>query len=584
MKKINYIVLFIGVTLLLVSPLSTQEKTTQEISAGETGEKDPGRFLKVEKPAAVPGEIKTGFDTIRAKDCRILLDYLASDVMEGRETGENGYRAAAEFAATMLKLWRIEPGGDIIRKKERSFFQEVPIKEILKTKSEITLQFRDGGMTGKKIFSPEFHYRYRVKESGSFSGPVVFAGYGITERGLKYDDLRNLDIKGKIVMYLSGLPGGNDKKSPFNQPAIKKKYRSRQPKNWKGLKIDNLEKNGARAIIVIESAQSKPGFLKRRLAHKRIDDERRIYPGEYREMALAEPRAPVPWDTVPIILVSRNMARTILKKGGQDLDKRQARIDKLIKPSSCALPGVTLTLEGTVEDKLLGCRSVIGFIEGSDPELKKEAVVIGAHLDHEGKRGDYIFNGAHDNGSGSVGVMMLARAMAINPVKPKRSIVFCLWTGEEKAYLGSYYYTAHPLFPLEKTAAYLNMDMIGRKYTKETIKTEFQFRNMPVPRVLKDHEGENFMPVIYSQKNQENFNSIFENANQHVGFDLYIHPMTVFMSGSDHIPFMASGVPWASFHAATTEHYHESSDATDKIEPEMMEKIVKLLYISIFSL
>ncbi len=99
---------------------------------------------------------------------------------------------------------------------------------------------------------------------------------------------------------------------------------------------------------------------------------------------------------------------------------------------------------------------------GSDPQLRNEAVIIGAHLDHLGKRDRYVFNGADDNASGAAGVLEIARAVASMPQRPKRSMVFCLWTGEELNLLGSTFYAGRPAFPLERTAAYLNLDMIGR--------------------------------------------------------------------------------------------------------------------------
>jgi hypothetical protein len=178
------------------------------------------------------------------------------------------------------------------------------------------------------------------------------------------------------------------------------------------------------------------------------------------------------------------MANALLEASGQKIDDLKQKIEAGLKPLSMELPATRLTVNTTAKPVLLKCRNVLAYIEGSDPNLKNELVVVGAHLDHNGRRGDYIFNGADDNGSGSVGVMNLARAFATNPEKPKRSVLFALWTGEEEGLLGSRYYVMNPAFPIEKTVAYFNMDMISRPYDETTLRPMARMMNIPIESLL----------------------------------------------------------------------------------------------------
>jgi Zn-dependent M28 family amino/carboxypeptidase len=246
-----------------------------------------------------------------------------------------------------------------------------------------------------------------------------------------------------------------------------------------------------------------------------------------------------------------------------------------------ALPGMTFMLENKTETKLLNSMNVLGYIEGSDPELKNEAIVVGAHLDHEGRRGDYIFNGSDDNGSGSVAVMEVAEAFAKNPVKPKRSIVFALWTGEEKGLYGSYYYVAHPF--IEKTAATINLDMISREFDKEMLARRSR-RGAGFPKeVLEKLDVKKYANFAYDA-NTPDIEEIIRKNNNYVGLHLRIRASENPSGGSDHAPFGEAKIPYGYFDAAMTEDYHQPTDTVDKASPGLMEKIIRLTYLAAFDL
>jgi Zn-dependent M28 family amino/carboxypeptidase len=244
-------------------------------------------------------------------------------------------------------------------------------------------------------------------------------------------------------------------------------------------------------------------------------------------------------------------------------------------------------LSTTLKTALVHGQNVLGFVEGSDPVLKNEVVVVGAHLDHLGRRGDYVFNGADDNGSGSVGVLNLARAFALNPEMPKRSVLFCLWTGEEEGLLGSRYYVQNPVFPLDKTVAYLNLDMISRPYEEKTLTRMARWIGLPtVQELIKKIKPANFLPVSFTSG--AGLAEALRAADQSVGLDLFLRETGPAVDresgGSDHSSFAAAKVPWLFAIAAMTEDYHQTSDNVEKISPELMEKISRLIYLTAFAL
>jgi Zn-dependent M28 family amino/carboxypeptidase len=287
-------------------------------------------------------------------------------------------------------------------------------------------------------------------------------------------------------------------------------------------------------------------------------------------------------DSIPTIRLFRKMADEMLGMVDHNIEILKGKIEDTIKSHSMVLPGVALTIESKTETKLVNRMNVLGYIEGSDPELKKEAVVIGAHLDHEGRRGDYIFNGADDDGSGSVGVMEIAEAFAKNPIKPRRSVVFALWTGEEKGLLGSRHYVMHPF--IEETAVNLNLDMISRIFEKEMLARMGRRFGVQVEKeVLEKIDLQKFANLEFDSQTPE-IEEIIRKNNAHVGLHLRIQGSEDASGGSDHASFARAKIPCFYFSAAMTEDYHQPSDTVDKASAGLMEKIIRLSYLAAFDL
>ena len=569
-------------------------------------------LVTVETPLPVPDALKAGFESITAKDSITLLSFLSSDLMEGRETAMRGYQLAAEYAASLMSLWKVKPLGDAPRPQgfgrfnpaasgapaapapEKSYLQNIILKEISDANAQMTLEVRKGDALKTRSFQAGIDYSSMSSTAETISAPVVFTGYGITEKAAGYDDFKNFDVKGKIVIILSEAPGKDDPKSPFQAvKELKDKYFPAQgPMQMMRMgegfsKTREIAKLGPAAILQVQN-KGKDADIYRSLGEpRRASDDRPIITRPRRRLVIPGISANMPWEQSPVISITREIADAILEGTGSKLDDLQKKIETTYKPASLVVPGTKLTVATTAKTALVKAMNVLGFIAGSDPALKDEVVVIGAHLDHLGKYEDYVFNGADDNGSGSVGVLNVARAMALSPRKPKRSVVFALWTGEEEGLLGSRYYVMNPAFPLAKTVAYFNLDMISRPYDEKTIQRMSFMMNIPISQdILKKIKPATFLPVSFSAG--AGLADVLRTADQYVGLDLFLRETQSQtgrgMGGSDHSSFAAAKIPWIFGMASMTDDYHQTSDSVEKVSGELIEKISRLAFASIYAI
>jgi hypothetical protein len=568
-------------------------------------------LVQVEKVQPAADKLKAGFDSITAKDSITMLTYIASDLMEGRETATRGYRLAAEYAASLMKLWKVQPGGDLPgmgrmmmfrfgpdRPQQtppgRSYLQEFAMKETTDSATVIDLDLKLGPLSKTRTFQSGIDFTAMLRAADSFTAPVVFAGYGISEqKAAAYDDFKNIDVKGKVVLILTEAPGKDNPNSPFQKDKdLKEKYAAVSPmmmmrRGGGGFnKNQEIAKLGAVAILQVQSSVKDSEMVNALGRPRQVSDEKPIIDRQRRRLTLPGATQRMPWEGSPTITITREMADALLEGSGQKIDDLRQKIDTTLKPASMELPGTRLSIKTTATTALVTCRNVVGYIEGSDPNLKNEAVVIGAHLDHNGMSGPYIFNGADDNGSGSVGVLNLARAFASNPEKPKRSVVFCLWTGEEEGLLGSRYYVQNPLYPMDKTVAYFNMDMISRPYTQDNLSRMARMMQIPVDNeAFKKIKAENFVPVSFTAG--AGFAEVLRDVDQSVGLDLFLRESKEGergMGGSDHSSFGFVKVPWLFVITSLHEDYHQTSDSVEKVSGEMMEKVSRLAYLTTYAL
>jgi Zn-dependent M28 family amino/carboxypeptidase len=563
----------------------------------------------VEKPQIPPEKMKTGFELITAKDSITMLSYISSDLMEGRETATRGYQLASNYASSLLSLWKLKPAGDApgmgrmmmrgmgaearqLPPQEKSYLQELVLKEISDVSGQLMLEIKKGALSKTRLFQSGLDFTSVPSTAETLEAPVVFAGYGITEKEIGYDDFKNLDVKGKIVLIISEAPGKDNPNSPFQKKELKDKYFPAAAfgpfaRGGGFSKTREIAKLGVAAILQVQNSVKDADMYKSLTGPRRVSDERPIINRPRRRLSIPGGGAQMPGEASTVITITREMANAILEGAGLKIEDLQKKIEDTFKPASMELPGTKLTVSTTAKAALVRSANVLAYIEGSDPALKNEFVVVGAHLDHLGKWEDYVFNGADDNGSGSVGVLNLARAFMANPERPKRSILFCLWTGEEEGLLGSRYYVQNPAFPLEKTVAYVNMDMISRPYDEQGINRMSRMLNVSsTQELLKKIKPANFLPVSFSAG--AGLGDILKNADQSVGMDLLLREASGElgrgMGGSDHSSFASVKIPWVFLMASMTDDYHQTSDSVDKVSGETIEKISRLAYLTAFAL
>lgn len=483
--------------------------------------------------------------TITANDLEKHLRILASDEYEGRETGMKGQKMAAEYIAAHFKNAGIPP------LKDGTYYQIVPLME--EQFPTITVSVR-----GKNYkFQDDFYYLPWQPSDTVNSEDIVFAGYGISEK--KYNDYKGLDVKGKAVMVLSREP---EKDSVSYLTGERKLSRPAIINN----KVRLAAEKGATALLVV--AASDEAF------RKSIEEYKEKHLFEYHQLvkksSIGKPKDPL---SIPVIIISESMANEIIANEKQKVNDLRAKINKKKKP-------VTFTIKAPVkiESKKnyaeLVTENVLGYVEGSDPRLKNELVVVTAHYDHLGVKDGKVYNGADDDGSGTVAVMELAEAF-IKAKKEgkgtKRSILFMPVSGEEKGLLGSAYYVENPVFPLENTIANLNIDMIGRLDEKHSNDPDYVY-------------------IIGSDMLSTQLHEVNEQANKtytNIKLDYTyndIKDKNRYYYRSDHYNFARNNIPVIFYFNGVHKDYHKDTDEVDKINFDKMEKISRLIFFTAWEL
>lgn len=569
----------------------------------------------VEAAQPAPEKYQPGLAAITAKDSLAMLTFIASDALEGRETATPGFTTAAEYAASLFKLWGIKPAGDMPAVRmdfrisggrpqapsgppQRTYFQEFALKKVTDTQSQVTIEVNSGGAVKSRAFQGGVDYQLPFSASAeTVTAPVVFVGYGISEPSIKWDELKGLSLKGKIVLMLSEAPGKDDPKSPFNtNKELKEKYfpasgnmmmmmMERRGGRGRFNKAAEIAKLGPAAIVQVQNTGTDAEIYKMISVVRQAGDDRPIINKPRSRMSVAGDTLPQLMGGVVMPLgITREMANYLLQGTGQTIDDLRKKIETTGKPASMDVPGVKMTIANTAKTELVRGMNVVGVIEGSDPKLKDEYFIVGAHYDHLGRWQDYVFNGADDNGSGSVGVLNIAKAMAASPIKPKRSIVFALWTGEEEGLLGSRYYVENPAFPMDKTVGYLNYDMISRPYDNDTLARGLRMFNVPgVEEIVKKVRAPWFVTVNLTEGTP--FAEIAREMNNYVGLDLALRPTELGQGsgGSDHSSFAAVKKPYVYYMAAMTSDYHQTSDSVEKVSGELIAKISQHGFLTVFA-
>ncbi len=469
-------------------------------------------------------------ESITSEDLYKHLSIIASDEYEGRETGTKGNEMAATYIANHFKTLGLPPIG-----AKGNYYQEVAFNRTQWKENSVAINNKD-----YRHLWDYLSFASMTEDMTFFPEEVLFLGYGIDDP--KYSDYKGKNVEGKVIMINNG--------EPYNQDSISYVTGAKTPSAWSenpNRKLELANAKGAKLVLIIEND------IKKFLGENR---KFLMSPG----LELGDGQSLNPYASH--MYISTTMAKEIIGNNAKKIKKWRKKNTKKGKSKKVKLkPELKITLDRDID--VLSGYNVLGYLEGSDK--KEELVVVSAHYDHLGKRGQDIFNGADDNGSGTSTVLELAQAMVKAKAEgngPRRSILFLLVTGEEKGLLGSEYYSEFPLFPLENTVANVNIDMVGRSDKK--------YANDP-----------NYIYVIGSDRLSTDLHKINEEQNQkysQITLDYKYNDAkdpNRYYFRSDHYNFAKKGIPAIFFFSGVHEDYHRTSDTVEKIQFDKMEKVGK---------
>lgn len=477
------------------------------------------------------------------------LSFIASDELEGRDTPSEGLNIAAQYIATHLSEWGYAPAGD-----NGSYFQKISL-----LRSRVLAGETNVLVNGKRIsFGDDFQTN---TVNAHIAGGLVYVRHGFVSKDLNIDSFEGIDVRGKIMVVLGGLPKG----IKFRDLNGKKKGKDYENP------ITYAQKNGAIGIISIPTEETIRHWDKNKKAITEIGEKSVI---AFKKSDEKE---------IPIIMASQSLLSKIFtgEKYFPSSTSDKDSVEKIPAFELSANKKITIHIATTVDT--LFTQNVCATLKGSDPVLQNEFVAFGAHYDHIGVgepvNGDSIYNGADDDGSGTAALMAMAEAFAKGP-KPKRSLLFVWHCGEEKGLWGSKYFTEYPTIPLEKVDAQLNIDMIGR--------------SLPDRQAGKPDTGLASENEIFSGKNEtfiigskmmstqlgqlsEDVNASLLNLKFNYKFDDPQDPMRLFYR-SDHYNYAKHGVPIIFYFDGIHEDYHQVSDEIGKIDFEKYLKVTKTVF------
>jgi Peptidase family M28 len=463
---------------------------------------------------------------IKASEMKKNLTVLASDEYEGRETGQKGQKMAADYIAKQFKSYKIPTYNG------KNYFQKYPLNLVKPAQAEININ-----QNKKKALDDYFNFAGISKQIIN-EKEFVFVGYAISESN--YDELKNIDLKDKIVMLMEGEPIADDSTSIITGTKTPSTYTT-----YYKSKTEKIKEQQPKAILMVMND---------------IEVAKQIFKHKIETPAM---KIDMSKKDIPLVFISVAMANEMLNT--QSIEKLKRKISFTKSPITFTQAcNIEISIDNKIETTY--SENVLAYIEGSD--LKNELIVITAHYDHLGKEGKIVYNGADDDGSGTVAVMNLAKAFAKAKQEgfgPRRSILFMTVSGEEKGLLGSSYYTDNPVYPLQSTVCNLNIDMIGRLDEKH-----------------KDNS--NYIYLIGSDRLSKELHAISENTNStytQIEMDYTYNDendKNRYYYRSDHYNFAKNNVPVIFYFNGVHEDYHQETDEVSKINFEKMEKITQLVF------
>jgi hypothetical protein len=472
-------------------------------------------WLAFSAPAGTPA---AGIASIRADELREKLTYFASEKFKGRGNGTPELNLAADYIGGVFEKSGLKPAGDA-----GTYYQHFDIySSRLGPKNELRIRGVGSGELNLKLRSDYVPELWSV--SGEFNGSLEL---------IDQNQPAPTSLKGKIAVETEDRIVSDDPE--FSANAIEGK---------------KLENEGAVAVIVVQSLSDHNRGRVASLAENFRDD----LPVRLTPMASVDtPNYP----QIPVVVVSAESGRQL--------------VAELKNPQVRATAAMTIDVGRIIHHT----QNVLALIEGADPALKNEVMIVGAHYDHDGEAYGQVWYGADDNGSGTVALLELAEAFGPGSAHSARSILLCAWAGEEKGEFGSRFYTSHPVFPLNKTIAMFQMDMIGRNEEHAANRGQ----QVPEERASDNANSLNVLGTAFSPE----LKGLISRENNDTKLSLkfrYDFAAEDLMRRSDQWSFMQKGIPGIFFFTGLHPDYHTPRDTPDKINYTKLEKITRLVYLS----
>ncbi len=543
------------------------------------------RDLHAEKPKHVASKFGNS-DAISEQEMKIHEYFLASDQLEGRNLPSRGYDTAALYVASNLAQWGILPAGSTTGTNGplQPYFMpfELVSKQIVVADSKVSVGSSNFEY-GKSWIIPGGRFGGSPVEAIKISGNLFFVGDGYVVKKTNVNPYEGIDVKGKIVI-AAGLPS-----ELRNQPPGPRGPGTPNPLGEACTDFYSPEqaaaKNGAIAVVRVETYQQVTNGLGQ--GAPTVGSEMGPNGLSYRVAKFA-PNSACP--TVPSITVDLSLANAIFQGEKQTGEQIFAASTGAAKPNVFALNAdKKLSMQVSVKESPGHAENVVGMLEGGDPELKQEYVLMSAHLDHLGLTASGEVNhGADDDGSGSTALLAIAHAYAegaAKGIRPKRSIIFLWNAGEEKGLWGSQYFAEFPPVDISKVVADLNIDMIGRtkgpKF-EDSNKSHVLVNSNEIlvvgPNVSSD-DLEKTIETTNSEYQKLALNHFYDSTvpdKTHDNLGPSARGQRIFYR-SDHYNFAKVGVPIAFFTTGLHPDYHRPSDTPDKLDYQEMVVVSKTI-------
>jgi len=485
-----------------------------------------------------------GAEVITMAQLKDYLTFIAADELEGRNTPSRGLDIAAKFLATNLSRWGIKPAGD-----NGAYFQRIALSKTTVASTQTLLE-----INGRRFrFGADF-IASTSSGSGTASGLLVYVSHGSIFPKKNINAFQGLDIKGKIVVWTNEFPKGTSNADYFGKEGV----------DWED-PVKYAARNGAIGIISIPRFQN--------LVNWEQTKRNTTMSGAIVVEKFQSASAP----QIPVISLSPRLVNVLFQGEQENAGKvfNSAAAGEPL-PAFEFKPEKKVAFTVVTKTEEVYTQNVVGVLEGSHASLKKEYVALGAHYDHVGTgnpiNGDGIYNGADDDGSGTVSVLAIAEAFAKGP-RPKRSLLFVWHAGEEKDLWGSAYFVKYPTVPIDRVVAQLNIDMIGRSKKEGDTNP-----------ANKELSGPNEIYVIGSKLMSsalgalsEAVNKSFYNLSFNYKYDDPNDPHRFFFR-SDHFNYAQKGIPIIFYFDGEHEDYHRVTDHVEKIDFEKMQKVARTVY------